>query len=79
MNRTRERVQREESREEKVDPQRGRGRRRAEKFLRTNSRDGNSGREPWRGEDVMDGRSIENWKQQELTTQVRAEVGKVHW
>lgn len=38
--------QREENKEEKVDPQRGRGGGRAEKFLRTHSNNGNSGRKP---------------------------------
>lgn len=57
MNRTTERVQREESRGGKVDPQRGRGGRRTKKFLRTSSRNGNSGRKPSGREDVMDGRS----------------------
>lgn len=57
MSRTRERVQREESRVIKVDPQKSRGGRRTKKFLRTRSSNGNSGRKPFGREDVKDGRS----------------------
>lgn len=57
VSRTRERVQREESRLIKMDPQKGRGGRRTMKFQTTSSSNGNSGRKPFGREDVKEERS----------------------